>query len=291
MYVFSYLRTSVRRPCPGRTVALILGAVSPAYFDTHSHLQDGRYGADLDAVIDRGLAAGVAHMVTCGTEEADWASVLALAHRRPCVVPLLGLHPWFIGRAGQDWFEILTRRVGAHPIGLGECGLDFALESFDREAQEAAFRAQLGLAREADRPVSIHCRRAWERLATLVREVGLPQAGAVIHSFSGSAEVAQSLQRLGLHLSFSCSLANPANKRAAKAVAAVSLDRLLLETDAPDIPPRHLPEYREGRLNEPANIRLVAEAAARARGQDEGVVAEHAHANATRIFGRLLPRP
>jgi TatD DNase family protein len=259
------------------------------YFDTHSHLQDARFGAGLDAVIDRGLAAGVTHLVTCGTEEADWGAVLALARRRPCVLPMLGLHPWFVGQASPDWCRNLEGLVGEQSIGIGECGLDFALASFDRERQEAAFRAQLRLAREANRPVSIHCRRAWERLEALVKEVGLPAAGAVVHSFSGSAEVALQLQRLGLHLSFSCALANPANKRVGKAVVAVSLDHLLFETDAPDIPPRHLPDFEAGNLNEPANIRLVAQAAARFRAQDEDLVAECAYRNAQRVFGRLLP--
>lgn len=262
--------------------------MTPAFFDTHTHLQDERFGTDLDAVIDRALGAGVTHMVACGTGEADWEAVLRLADRRPCVIPMLGLHPWFIEEASPDWFIALERQVWGRRIGVGECGLDFALEAFDREAQASVFRAQLALAREADRPVSIHCRKAWERLEAIAREVGLPEAGAVIHAFSGSAEEALRLQRLGFHLSFSCSLANPANKRAAKAVVAVSLERLLFETDAPDIPPRHLEEYRHGRLNEPANVRLVAEAAARLRGQDEALLVESAQRNAKRVFGTLL---
>jgi TatD DNase family protein len=108
------------------------GAMSEVYFDTHSHLQDARYGAELDAVIDRGLEAGVTHMVTCGTEASDWGAALALAKRRPCVIPLLGLHPWFIGRADPDWFRTLERAVWEQPVGIGECGLDFALEACDR---------------------------------------------------------------------------------------------------------------------------------------------------------------
>lgn len=262
--------------------------MSAATFDTHSHLQDKRFGLGLAAVVDRALAAGVTHMVTCGTEPSDWGAVLELAAHRPCVVPLLGLHPWFLERAGPHWLRTLEGLVEEHPIGIGECGLDFALATFDREAQEAAFKAQLALARAANRPISIHCRRAWERLEAIVREIGVPEAGAVIHSFSGSAEVALQLQRLGLSISFSCSLANPANKRVAKAVLAVSLDHLLFETDAPDIPPRHLPGFIEGTLNEPANIRLVVAAAARLRGQEEKLLAEQAYHNAWKAFGGLL---
>lgn len=262
--------------------------MDPAYFDTHTHLHDARYGTELDAVLDRALAAGVTHMVACGTEERDWPAVLELAGRRACVVPLLGLHPWFIGRAGPHWLRALEDHLRAWPVGLGECGLDFAVEDADRDRQVSVFRAQLALAREADRPVSIHCRKAWESLERIVREVRLPGAGAAVHAYSGSGEEALRLQRLGLHISFSCALANPANRRAAKAVLAVDLDHLLFETDSPDIPPRHLPEYREGRLNEPANVRLVAEAAARLRPGDGAELAARAYRNARRIFGRAL---
>lgn len=262
--------------------------VNPTYFDTHTHLHDQRFGPGLDEVIERALAAGLTHMVACGTEESDWQAVLDLARRRPCVVPMLGLHPWFIQEANPGWFGTLKRLVEGHAAGIGECGLDFALETFDRERQEAVFRRQLELARSLDRPMSIHCRKAWERLVAILRDTGVPAAGAVIHAFSGSAEVAMELQRMGLHLSFSCALANPANKRAAQAVQAVFLDRLLFETDSPDIPPRYLPEYRDGRLNEPANVLLVAQAAARLRGQEAGIVAESAYRNARNVFGSLL---
>ena len=137
--------------------------MNPLYFDTHTHLHDDRYGTDVDTVIDRALASGVSRMVVCGTDESDWQAVLALAHRNPCVIPLLGLHPWFVEDAKKDWLRTLEHTVREWPVGIGECGLDFALESFDRERQEEVFQSQLHLARDMNRPVSIHCRRAWER--------------------------------------------------------------------------------------------------------------------------------
>jgi TatD DNase family protein len=138
------------------------------------------------------------------------------------------------------------------------------------------------LAKALDRPVSIHCRGAWESLAAIAKEVGLPQCGAVIHSFSGSAEVARQLQGLGFHISFSCSLANPENRRAAKALRAVERDHLLFETDAPDIAPRGI------EINEPAQINLVLKAAAGILGVEEETLAAQVHENSRRIFGSLL---
>lgn len=253
------------------------------FFDTHCHLQDSRFGAELGSVLGRAHEHGVTHMVCCGTREDDWGRVLDLSRRHAAILPMLGLHPWYAHEAQPGWLERLEVLLKNNPAGLGECGLDSALENPDRPLQEAVFRSQLRLAVELNRPLSIHCRRAWEPLATLAREEGLPLAGAVIHAFSGSAEVARKLQALGFHLSFACSLANPANNRGAKAARVVAEDRLLFETDAPDMSP--IPST----LNEPANIHLVAEAAARLRGTDLESAAALAYRNSQRIFGGLLP--
>jgi len=258
------------------------------YFDTHCHLQDARFGDDLGSVFLRAREARLTHMVCCGTQEGDWGAVLALSRSHEGILPMLGLHPWYAQAARPDWLENLEALVKNERVGIGECGLDFALENPDRELQEGVFRSQLRLAHEHDRPLSIHCRRAWERLAALAREEGLPRAGAVVHAFSGSAEVARELQALGFHLSFSCSLANPENTRGAKAVVAVADHRLLFETDAPDIPPRHLPGFENGALNEPANLPLVAEAAARLRGSELETLSAVVYENSKRIFGGLF---
>jgi TatD DNase family protein len=172
---------------------------------------------------------------------------------------------------------------------VGECGLDFAVEGHDACAQEAAFRTQLRIARQLDLPLSVHCRKAWERLAAIVKDEGLPTAGALVHAFGGSAQTALELQALGFHLSFSCAIANPAQRKAAKVLPVVRPDRLLFESDAPDLPPRHLPDWDPAAPNEPSCIPLVAEAAARLRRQSPESVRELAHDNARRLFGRWLP--
>lgn len=254
-----------------------------AYFDTHCHLQDARFEVDLDAVILRARAAGVTYLVCCGTRESDWEAVLELSRRQTNLLPMLGLHPWYAQEAQSGWLERLAKHAGTNRIGIGECGLDFAINQPDRERQEAVFREQVRLACTLNRPLSIHCRRAWERLALIAQEEGLPAAGAVIHAFSGSAETARELQALGFHLAFGCSLTNPGNRRAAKAVAAVAEDRLLFETDAPDIPP-----FGTGVRNEPANLVLALESAARLRNMDLSTLAALAYKNSERIFGGLI---
>jgi len=203
------------------------------------------------------------------------------------VLPMLGLHPWHAHQAQSGWLARLAERLENPRIGLGECGLDFAIEEPPRELQEAAFRAQLRLACDLNRPVSIHCRRAWERLMAIAREEGLPVAGAVIHAFSGSAEIAQEAQALGFYLAFGCSLTNPNNHRAAKALKVVTEDRLLFETDAPDMPPYG---STQGTLNDPINLRLAVEAASRVRGIDPEALATVAYRNSCRVFRSMLPK-
>lgn len=263
---------------------------APSFFDTHCHLQDERFGAELCAVLERAQVAGITHLACCGTREADWGTILELSGRHGRIVPLLGLHPWFVRGASPGWLARLADLLEATAAGLGECGLDFAMEDqedADRRLQAAAFQAQLELAHALNRPVSIHCRKAWGPLLAIARRTGLPEAGAVIHSYSGSAEMAHDLQALGFRLSFSCALANPANRRAAEAVRAVAEDRLLFETDAPDIPPRGVPGFDGARINEPANIRLVAEAAARLRQVPLDALSEQVYANSLGVLGGL----
>jgi len=236
------------------------------HFDSHCHLQDPRLGPVADALA-RARAAGVTWLACCATREQDWDRVLELARDHDGVLPMLGLHPWFVADAAPGWAGRLRDRAGQGRAGIGECGLDFLPGRPDRAVQEAAFLAQLRLAAELERPVAIHCVRAWGRLAELLGAVRLP-AGALVHGFSGSPETVRRLQGLGLHLSFSA---------AAPALAAVAADRLLLESDAPS----------EGR--EPARAAELVEAAARLRQTDPERLAAQVHGNALRFFRTLLP--
>jgi len=255
------------------------------YFDTHCHLHDERFGVDLGEVLARARQIGVSRFACCACRESEWETVLSLAGRHEGVMPLLGLHPWYVKETLPGWLERLEYQLANSRAGLGECGLDFAIEDADRQLQQTCFQQQMALAHRLNRPLSIHCRKAWEALISITRTTGLPAAGAVIHAYSGSAEMARELQALGFHLAFGCSLANPANHRAAKAVRVVAGDRLLLETDAPDIPPRSVPGYEGITRNEPVHIHLAAEAAARARGEDLDGLVDQVWQNSLQLFG------
>ena len=251
--------------------------IAPRFFDAHGHLQDPRVGPEVAALLQRASAARVEGVACCGTGPGDWDAVLDLASRHPSIHPLLGLHPWRVPDAPQGWVEGLRRRLEGGGAGLGECGLDFG-RAGDREAQVAAFRAQLRLARELDRPLALHCVKAWGPFLAILREEGLPAAGGMVHAYSGSAEVARDLQALGLALSFAGSVGHPGGRRALEAAQAVRRDRLLVESDTPDQGPG-------GGPSEPAQVPEVAALLARIRGESVEALAAATCANARALFG------
>ena len=261
-------------------------------FDAHNHLQDTRLAPFLDDVLARARAAGIERMAVKGCSEADWDRVLELAAAHESIHPALGLHPWFVAERTPEWMKHLERLLREHPAAsVGEIGIDRAVEPRDDADQEAVFLAQLELARDLDRPVTIHCRRAWGRLIELLDRFGPLPRGLLIHCFGGSAETAAELLRRGAFLSFSGTLTRPDPRKAAAAIRTVPADRLLLETDAPDLLPRTVPadrpfrDERTGRpLNEPAFLSFVLERAAELREEDPQRLAEQTFANAECFF-------
>lgn len=190
-----------------------------ALFDAHSHLPESA------------LLRPEQDLVICGTCEADWAAVLSHAAGHDHVIPMLGLHPWFVGETSPNWALHLETQLQSNRAGIGECGLDFSRRNADRSRQIAAFRLQLRLAHALHRPVAMHAVQAWGSLVDLLMEVGVPPAGAMIHAFSGSAEMARTLQALGIFLSFSGALLRPERQKARDALRAAAPEHLLLETD------------------------------------------------------------
>jgi len=252
-------------------------------FDAHCHLQDERFAGQLPEVLNRAAQAGVRRMLCCGCHERNWDAVRALARAHPEIVPSFGIHPWYMEGRTEGWLEILDRFLSDQPSGVGEIGLDHAVTPRADEEQEAVFIAQLRLARRLKRPVSLHCRKAWERLRKIISQEGGVGRGGLIHSYSGSAELVKPFEEMGLYISFSGAVTRSGNKRGQQALAAVSPERLLIETDSPDLPPAGA----AGAVNEPANLVLVALGAADILGRSPDWVAEQTFANASRLLAGI----
>ena len=247
--------------------------------DSHCHLQHPLFKGILPKIMVKARGAGVTRFICCATSELDWDDVLALAKQEEGVIPMLGQHPWYLGKSKPGWDARLFDSLQTVSAGVGECGLDFAIEDADREAQLAALEPQWRTAVNLGRPMSLHCRKAFDTLFELSKKLGMPSCGAVIHAFSGSAEQAVVAAQRGFYISFACSLMNPNSKRARKAILATPQDRLLLETDSPDIPPT------PGTVNEPANLAQLLNCAAELRGQAADELARQIGRNADRVFG------
>lgn len=254
--------------------------------DAHCHLESGEFAHRLDRVLDAARSAGVVGFVTCSIEPGQWAETLSLAaaHRHRGVVAALGIHPWYIAPGDRARIPALAAARERGAAAIGEIGLDRKLERVPFDEQLTVFEDQLAVAREIDLPVSLHCRGAFNELIQCLKRVGAPRAGGWLHNFTGSAELAQDLTRFGLSFSLGGVLTyRPSRKRTAM-LKAVYPDRLLLETDSPDIPPVGT-EFP----NEPANLRLILGAAARLLDLPEEEVAAATTANALRLVPALMP--
>ena len=254
-------------------------------FDAHIHLQDDRLRPLLDEAVKAARAAEVGHWVCCGSAENDWAEVRALAQKIPGVIPSFGLHPWYVRERSQAWLARLREFLHSVPSAVGEIGLDHAIEPRNDDEQESVFVEQIQLAREMNRPFSIHCRRAWGRLMPLLSQHAPYPAGFLIHSYSGGPDLVPEFAKLGAYFSFSGSITFSGNKKGHRSVRAVPADRLLIETDAPDIPP-YIPDQPAARpeLNVPANLIHVLNAMAELRGWTAEKTTESTWKNCRTLF-------
>jgi TatD DNase family protein len=256
-------------------------------FDAHNHLQDDRFTGEQDSLLTDCANVGLVRMVVNGTSESDWKSVAHLAKQHPCVLPSFGLHPWFVSQRSPGWFQTLENHLAAWPSAVGEIGLDRWKPGLPYDGQEEVFLAQLRLATDRSLPVTIHCLKAWGRLYDLLRENPLPKRGFLLHSYGGSTEMVQPLAKLGAYFSFPGYFAHDRKARQRDAFRQVPIDRLLIETDAPDQP---LPDARVSHplgqaLNHPANIGAVYEATADALGQAPETLCDQVENNFQCLFG------
>lgn len=252
-------------------------------YDTHCHLQDERLEPDIAGVMDRAAAAGVERFRCCGSAESDWPAVAHLAIRFPVIRTAYGLHPWYLSSRTPGWDALLHARLLAEPSAIvGEIGLDHAIDSPGRKEQEAVLQAQLTIAADLNRPVSLHCRRAWGSMFAILRGLARLPPALIFHAFSGDAGIVSPLADLGGWFSFSGSLTREGNRRGHAAAVIVPSDRLLLESDSPDLAPRQVPP---GEPNEPAYLPHTLAELAFCRNMAVDELASLTWQNACRAFG------
>ena len=251
--------------------------------DSHCHLDEERYGADLPEVMERARAAGVSPLICIGSGH-DLTSARAsvsLAARAADVYATVGIHPHDVARMTEaDWVELGDLVTRPRVVGVGETGLDYFYDHSPRDAQRAAYRRFVALARQHGKPLSSHIRDAHEDAATILREERAAEVGGVIHCFTGGVEDARRYLDLGHHLSFSGIMTFKNAQPIRDAAVFVPLDRILVETDAPFL----APVPHRGKRNEPAFLVHTVAALAELRGIAVEEAAAATARNARRLF-------
>jgi len=263
-------------------------------FDAHNHLQDAALAPYLPEIIQDCQALGIRGMVVNGTEESDWDRVAHLAAAHPWMLPSYGIHPWKVDERSPNWQTALEARLDEGGC-VGEIGLDRWKTTKNFDAQLEVFRWQLALAADRNLPVTIHCLRAWGPMLEILRETRLPAGGFLLHAYGGPLEMVPEFVKLGGYFSFSASFLTPGRERKLEPFRAMPMERLLVETDAPSMPPpkpldQHpLPAAKNGeRMHHPANLAAAYHGLAALRHMPCGDLANQIAKNFARLLASFL---
>ncbi|CAG4882254.1 Uncharacterized metal-dependent hydrolase YjjV [Georgfuchsia toluolica] len=250
--------------------------------DTHCHLDATEFDADRDAVMARAHAVGVMHIVVPAVERANFDRVAALCRQYPGCSPAYGIHPMYVDRALAADLDVLRETLRREqPVAVGEIGLDRFVADRDDVRQEFYFVEQLKIAREFELPVLLHVRRAIDPILKHLRRIHVP--GGIAHAFNGSRQQADEFIKLGFKLGFGGAMTWPRASRLRELVVVLPLESIVLETDAPDIPPVWVGRER----NEPVEIAAIAREIAALRKIDVSALVAATMANAKAVLPRL----
>ena len=270
------------------------------FFDTHCHFDFIEFNADRAAVWQACRAQNIRHLLIPGVFPEQWQTAAQLCAQYPGLVYAAGVHPHWIER--QEWLErevtglftratqvklteLMIEEVQQSPsagsstcVAIGECGLD-KLIGTPIEQQQQLLNLHIDVANQLHKPLIVHCVRAHNEMIASLKK-NKPKAGGVIHAFSGSVEVAQQYIDLGFYLGIGGTITYARAQKTRSAVAQISLDYLLLETDAPDMPLHG----KQGQRNSPEYLPLIAQALAELRSTTVETIAIATSRNAQRLF-------
>lgn len=267
-----------------------------SWIDTHCHLDAAEFDADRDAVRAAARAAGVGHIVIPAVHRAHWREVIALAHRHGDSYAL-GIHPLYTPNAQEGDIAVLRELLvevqdDPHLVAVGEIGLDFFVPGLDAERQIWFYEQQVQLAREFGLPVILHVRKSSDRLLKTLRTK--PVVGGIAHAFNGSLQQAQAFIDLGFKLGFGGAVTYDRALKLRELAATLPLESIVMETDAPDIPPHWLYTTAEARAagqpqgrNSPAELPRIAQEVAQLRGISADALAQASSNNARAVLRGL----
>jgi len=257
--------------------------------DTHCHLDFTVFDTDREELLESAACCGVSAIVVPGVLEKDWLGIEQLCKQRSPVelYAAFGLHPCFVPQHGigvnkmASVTEVLTNQVMqcARTVAIGEIGLDYFSGLDDKLDQLYLFEQQLGVAKKLDLPVLLHVRKAHDDVLKLLRRYRLTRGG-IVHAYSGSEQQASQYIELGFLLGIGGAATYDRAKKLHRVIRGAPIENLVLETDAPDMPP----SFARGMRNSPLNIPKIAQAVADVRGVSEAMLARQTTENANRLF-------
>lgn len=249
------------------------------WIDTHCHLDAAEFSDDRDAVVSAARMAGVGAIVVPAVATANFPAVRDCCRLYPGCVAAYGIHPMYTPQAQDEDLAVLREwLLHERPVAVGEIGLDYFVTGLDPVRQQHFFIEQLKLAREFDLPVLLHVRRAVDPILRELRRIRVP--GGIAHAFNGSRQQAEVFISLGFKLGFGGAMTWPRATRLRELAASLPAESLVLETDAPDIPPVFVGKGR----NSPEFLPEIAATLAGLRGVSLEDVADFSRRNAASVL-------
>ncbi|WP_292934667.1 TatD family hydrolase [Noviherbaspirillum sp.] len=261
------------------------------WIDTHCHLDASEFAGESDAVAARAARQNVSQIVIPAVACSNFAAVQNLTRQNTNCTYALGIHPIFVPQATDSDLEAVREAVrqamdDAHFVAVGEIGLDFFLPDLSsgpmREKQEFFYSEQLKIAREFELPVLLHIRRSQDTILKYLRRITVP--GGIAHAFNGSFQQADAFIGLGFKLGFGGAMTFPRALQIRRLAAELPQEALVLETDAPDIPPAWIHRMR----NSPEELPRIGQVLAELRGIAAESVAQITSDNAREVLPRLI---
>ena len=246
--------------------------------DTHAHIHDPQYGFDIPAVLTAAKAASVERIICIGTDVEDSGRAIDFATIHDECYASVGLHPHEAKLGHQAYRKLSKLVVRPKVVAVGECGLDYFYTRSPAKDQQAALRFQIELALSHHKPLVFHVREAFSDFFKILKPY--PKVKGVIHSFSSTVDILNQALEHGLYVAFNGIMTFSKDEAQLAAAKAAPIERMLLETDSPFLTPT--PE--RGKINQPANVKLVADFLAKLRGERLEKLAEVTTANTKRLF-------
>lgn len=247
--------------------------------DTHVHLNSERFNDDYKEVIKRAIASGVKKMIVVGFDKQTNKKAIELAEEFDFIYATVGFHPTIASKVKASDYELLVKQIKHDKVvGIGECGLDFYWDKKFITEQIEVFKRQIELSNQFNKPLVIHMRDATEPTYNVLSEY--ESINGVMHCYSGSSVMAHKFIKLGLYISLGGPVTFKNGHKPKEVAKEVSMDRLLIETDAPYL----APHPHRGKQNEPAFVKLVAEEISKIKNIAFEEVSKVTSSNAMKLF-------